>query len=431
MELSLASGSRRNYLLVGSALFAVLLVYQASELWLANRWINSGDLKLVQRGAQLISSDGSGWDNLGHLRQWSLSDSDLPGAIKDYRTALRENPRSAHYWMDLASAYEASGDDAAANDAFKHAEAVYPDSAEVAFYFGNFLLRQQQYASAFLELRRAVREDPSLLPLAISRAWQATNDADQITDQLLPPTMYSYLQAIDYFAAIHQCDAALAVWNRLAEFKTAVPLARTFPLFDELISENRSADARRLWLQVASDTGASNDSIGEKSLVWNGDFGRDITGGGLGWRWERLSGVYLSFEAAPPQGGVRSLRLDFNGGSNVELSGPYEYVAVTPENDYHFHALMRTDAITTESGLRFSISDPNHRGAVSVLTENMTGTHGWTPVDADFKTGPATNFIVIRLVRSPSLLFDNKLSGTVWIADVSLTAVNAGAEPHQ
>lgn len=431
MELSLASGARRNFLLAASALVAFLLVYQAIELWLANRWINSGDLKLVERGAQLVSSDGSGWDNLGHLRQWSLSDSDLPGAIEDYRRALRENPLSAHYWMDLASAYEASGDDAGARDAFQHAEAVYPDSAEVAFYFGNFLLRQQRYDSAFSELRRAVQKNSALLPLAISRAWQATNDADQITDQLLPPTVDSYFQAIDYFAAIHQCDAALAVWNRLAALKNAVPLPRTFPLFDELISENRSADARRLWLEVVPHTDASNGSADEKSLVWNGDFGQDFTGGGLGWRWEKLSGVYSSFEAAPPQGGARSLRLDFNGGSNVNLTGPYQYVAVTPGKDYHFHALMRTDAITTESGLRFSISDPNHAGTVSVSTDNLTGTHDWTPVDADFKGGPETNFVVIRLVRPPSLLFDNKLSGTVWIADVSLTELDTAAEPHQ
>ncbi|MGA9885482.1 MAG: tetratricopeptide repeat protein [Candidatus Acidiferrales bacterium] len=407
------------------------MIVQAVELWLANRWIDSGDLHLVERGAALVPSDASAWDNLGHLQQWSLSNSDLPGAIADYRRALRDDPLAAHYWMDLASAEEASGDDSGANDAFMHAQAVYPDSAEVAFYYGNFLLRQQKYSPAFAALRKAVREDPSLLPLAISRAWRATNDANEIIDQLLPARATLYVKAIDYFAAIHQCDAALVIWSRLANSKTAVPLPSAFPLVDELISENRSADARRIWLQAASDANRPGGYASDSSSVWNGDFAEDLAGGGLGWRWDPLPGVDLSFEAAPAQSGVRALRLDFNGGSNVDLAGPYEYVPVSSAQPYHFHALMRTDAITTESGPRFSISDPNHPNVVSVLTDNFTGTHKWTPVDANFSTGPETAFLVIRIVRTPSLLFDNKLSGTVWVADISLVPATTSPEPHR
>ncbi|MGH9617867.1 MAG: tetratricopeptide repeat protein, partial [Acidobacteriaceae bacterium] len=375
MELSLQNARRRNLLLAGCLIVAALVIFQAVELWLANRWVNSGDLHLVQRGAALVPNNASAWDDLGHLRQWSLSDSDLPGAIADYRKALRDDPLGAHYWMDLASAQEASGNESGADDAFMHAQAVYPDSAEVAFYYGNLLLRQQEYSPAFTALRRAVREDPSLLPLAISRAWRATSDASEIINQLLPASVTSYTKAMDYFAAIHQCDAALVVWSRLVNSKTALPLPSAFPLVDELIDENRSVDARRVWLQAASAANRPASYASDSSSVWNGDFAEDFAGGGLGWRWIPTRGIYPSFEARPPQSGVRAFRLDFNGGSNVDLAGPYEYVPVSPGRLYHFHALMRTDAITTESGPRFSISDPNHPGVVSVLTNNFTGTH--------------------------------------------------------
>lgn len=427
MELTLLNGRKRNLLLAGSLLIAALMIFQAVELWLASRWINSQELHLVQRGAALVPSNASAWDKLGHLRQWSLSDSDLPGAIADYRRALHDDPLGAHYWMDLASAEEASSDESAAKDAFIRARAVYPDSAEVAFYYGNFLLRQQKYSAAFAALRKAVGEDSSLLPLAISRAWRATSDANEIIDQLLPANVPSYTQAIDYFAAIHQCNAALAVWSRLANSKTAVPLPAAFPLIDELIHENRGAEARRIWLQAASAANWPGSYASDSSSVWNGDFANDFAGGGLGWRWIPSPGIYLSFETPPPQSGVRALRLDFNGGSNLDLDGPYEYVPVSPAQPYHFHALMRTDGITTESGPRFFISDPNNPGAVSVVTDNFTGTHRWTAVDANFSTGQKTAFLVIRLVRTPSRLFDNKLSGTVWVADVSL-APTASAE---
>jgi tetratricopeptide (TPR) repeat protein len=430
MEIPIADGRYRAALLAVSILIAAIVCIQAGELWLADRWLASGNLALVERGAALVPSNGSAWDKLGHLRQWNLSNPDLPGAIADYQKALRVDPRAAHYWMDLASAYEASGNDAGAADAYVHAQSVYPDSAEVAFYAGNFLLRLGKYPEAFAELRRAVRTDSSILPMAISRAWHATGDAKQIVEDLLPANVNAYVQAIDYFASIHQTAAALAVWTRLADSQSAVPLRSTFPLFDELISEDRSADARRIWPQALAAASISQQQAAGDSLIWNGDFANDFAGGGLGWRWTGLPGVYLSFESAPAQTAGRALQLDFNDGSNVNLTEPSEYIPVDPGRSYHFHALMRTDAITTESGTRFSVSDPNHPGAVNVLTENFTGTRGWTPVDADLTTGPDTHFLVLRLTRQPSRLFDNKVGGTVWIAGLSLVPAQAESEPH-
>ncbi|MDE3169230.1 MAG: tetratricopeptide repeat protein [Acidobacteriota bacterium] len=430
MDIALTNARHRTFVIAGCAVIAAVLIFQAIELWIENRWINSQNVSLVERGATLIPSDAAAWDNLGHLRQWKLAGSDLRGAIDAYRRALRQDPRSADYWMDLASAEEASGNAGEAAKAFVRAQAVYPDSAEVAFYYGNFLLRQADYGPGFAQLRRAVEEDPSLLPMAISRAWRATGSASQIVDRLLPPSTSAYLRAIDYFAGIHQCDAALSVWTGVAESRVGVAVSSTFPLLNELIAQDRSDDARRVWSQVASSE--ARPGHGEsRSVLWNGDFVTDFADGGLGWRWTPMTGVYVAFETAPSGDGARALRLDFNGGSNLDLEGPYQYVPVEPGQAYHFHALMRTDSITTESGPRFSITDPNHASAVDVVTNNFTGSHGWSPVDADFVVSPQTHFVVVRLIRPPSRLFDNKLSGTLWIADVSLVPMpsNEGLRP--
>jgi hypothetical protein len=63
-----------------------------------------------------------------------------------------------------------------------------------------------------------------------------------------------------------------------------------------------------------------------------------------------------------------------------------------------------------------------------VITENLTGTRTWTPVDVDYATAPVTHFLSIQLRRSPSRLFENKLGGTVWIGDVSLAASNGAGQ---
>jgi hypothetical protein len=158
-------------------------------------------------------------------------------------------------------------------------------------------------------------------------------------------------------------------------------------------------------------------------LIWNGDFAKDFLNGGLDWRWSSPFGASIGFDA-PPSSGARSLRLDFSGGANLDLTEPREFVPVEPSCSYHFHAAVKTEGITTENGISFLISDPNH-GAAMVSTENLTGTHTWTPVDVDYTTGPQTHFLVVQVRRSQSHLFENKLSGTVWIGDVSLTPSSA------
>ena len=39
---------------------------------------------------------------------------------------------------------------------------------------------------------------------------------------------------------------------------------------------------------------------------------------------------------------------------------------------------------------------------------------------AEFTTGPDTHFLEVHLRRTASRLFENRLSGTVWVADVYL-----------
>jgi tetratricopeptide (TPR) repeat protein len=429
MEIPLGSARRRAALLAVSLAAAVIISFQAARLWLASHWIESEKREHMERGAALEPGNGDAWDRLGHLLQWDFADPDLPRAIEDYKKAVAADPLSAHYWIDLATAYEASGDDARAQQAYARARAVYPQSAEVAFHYGNFLLREQKYSEANGELQQAVRADPTLLPLAISRTWRATEDVQPLLDQMLPADQDAYLQAIDFFASIHKLDPALAVWQRLLALRKPFALPRTFSFFDELIREDRSDDARRVWRDAVAAAGLPHDAPASQSVMWNGNFAREPLNGGLDWRWGSVPGVSIEIDSSPAPSGSRSLRLDFNGGRNVSLEVPAQYVPVEPGRSYHFHASMRTAQITTESGMRFSITDPNHSNAVNLLTENFTGSRVWAPVDADLTTGPDTHFLLVQVVRRPSRLFDNKLGGSAWIADVSLVPLNADAGP--
>ncbi len=426
MEITL-DRRRKRALLLTSVAVAAILIWQASVLWLARHRLESGNLALMMRGIALTPGDGAGWDRIGQLRQSDFANLNIPKAIAAYRKAVTVDPRSPHYWLDLATAYEVAGDNARAQDAYAHAKAASPLSAEVAFSYGNFLMRNGNYPEAYKELQQAVGSDPKLLPLAISRTWRALEDVDGL-NQMLPATTDAYLQAVDFFASTHQMKPALTEWQHLVALREPVKLPSTFPFLDELIREDRADDAHRVWREALAAAGLPHEEPPGGSLIWNGDFKQDFANGGLGWRWGPVQGVAIDFDSEPGPEGLRALRLDFSGGSNVNLGAPLEFVPVQPKTAYHFHAYMRTEDITTESGMRFSILDPNHPNAVGVLTDNLTGTHAWMPLDADVTTGAQTHFLLVRLFRAPSRLFDNQLSGTVWIAGVSLVEAPVEAE---
>ena len=414
--------------LAASFAIAALLAFQASEVWLANQRISSDNLDSIKRGAALMPGNGEAWDRVGRFEEYDFANSSPASAIEAFQHAIEDDPNSSYYWLDLGSAYDVAGDVAQARDAYDQARKAYPLSALVAWNYGNFLLRHQQYDPAFAEIQRSVRADPLLLPLAISRVWRSSENVNQLLDRALPADTNAYFQAIDFFQSIHNTDAGLAVWNRLVNLNQSFALARVFPLLDELIDDNRADDARRVWQQALSATGLANAEPANHSVVWDGNFSHEFPKGGLGWRWDSLPGVSIDFDSAPPATGGRSVRLDFGGGTNLNLDKPAEFVPVNPNALYLFHAEMKSEGITTESGVRFSITDPHDSAAVNVNTENLTGSHSWTSVDADVKTGPNTHFVNLQVVRTPSRLFENKLAGSVWIANVSLIPSDAAVK---
>jgi tetratricopeptide (TPR) repeat protein len=418
-------------LLIASLATSSLVSFEAAKHWIAHYRIDSGQLESMKSGAALEPGDAESWDRLCRFEQYDFANPDPSRAVVDCLKAVAKNPHSARYWMDLATAYETAGDLQRARETFQRARSVYPVSAEVAWTFGNFLLRQDQLVEGYAQIQQAVRADPFLLPIAISRVWRSNHDVDRLLDEVLPANLDAYFQALDFFASTQQSEPALKVWERILALHKPFALPRSFPFVDELIGQDRAEDTRRVWRQALDAAGMPYVEPADHSLMWNGNFGRDFVNGGLDWRWAAPIGVSMGFDPAPPSHGIRSLRLDFGGGSNPELGQPLQYAPVEPNRKYHFTAFLRTDNITTENGMRFSIYDPHHAGAVNVLTDNLTGTNPWTAADEYFITGPDTHFLVVRLNRSTSRMFDNKLSGTVWIADVSLIPADSSEQQSQ
>jgi tetratricopeptide (TPR) repeat protein len=392
---------------------------------IAAHWANSSNPDRWLRAAEIEPSNAENWYRLGRYRQLDFEHADLPLAISYYQRAVAIDPGSASYWMDLAEAYEMAGSLGQAEQAFRTAQRVYPISGEVAWRFGNFLLRRDRVDEAFQQIHHALSVDAKLTTLAVSLCWRSTRDIDRILKVVLPDEPDAYWGAIDSFVNSHDPDAAAAVWKRMAMDRPSFPLPRAFRLLDMLIESGHVDDARSVWQQALSAARITPEAGPAGSLIWNGGFEGELLNGGFAWRYRPAQGFNIDFDEGSVHSGRRSLRLVFDGAANVDFEHVWQYVAVEPSTRYRFNAYFQTQELTTDSGIRFEIHDVTQPRNPPRSTPNITGTQPWSLDDIEFTTAPETRLLRIVLRRAPSNKFDNKIRGTAWVDDVSIVPISA------
>jgi tetratricopeptide (TPR) repeat protein len=416
------SRTRWSYCVV-VLLIALSLAYSAAKVWLAAYWSASWDPNRMARAAYLEPANAVYWYRLGLYEKWNFEQRDLGRSVAYYQRATEANPRSDTYWMDLADAYEAIGQPERARDAFEKARTAHPISSDVAWRYGNFLLRRGDYPEAFAEMRRALVSAPNLTAETISECAKVSSDLPRILTEVLPSQQRYYLMALDYFLNRHDADSAVTVWNQLLLLKQGAQMAQVVPLINELIAEQRVAEALGVWRQALEATNWPRDQGGASSAVFNGGFEHDLLNGAFDWREDSISGAAFLLDLDVVHTGRRAVRITFDGSANLDFQNLLQLCPVEPDRHYHFAAFTRLEQISTDSGIRFALYDTFHPAALQILTPNSVGSRPWSLVEADLVTGPETHLLTIALRRLPSWRFDNKLHGTVWVDDVSLVPV--------
>ena len=399
---------------------AAWLCYAGAKHEWASRAASSANPDDWLRAAQIEPGNAETWYRLGRYRQLDFENADLTLAVTYYRRAVELNPRSAYEKLDLAGALEMSGQDAEAEKYFRAAQDNYPASAEVAWRYGNFLLRQGRLPESYAQIHRAAVADPALIPLAVSRGWNSSGDASVVLDKILPPTPSAHWEALAFFLQAREALAAVEVWNRLLALKFPIEWTRVFGLIDTLISQDLFDQAETVWRQALVAGEAPLPPSAGGSLVFDGGFENEPTNGGFGWRLQTVPGAEFTFDTAERHSGARSLRIVFDGSQNLYFEQVVQYVLVQPRTRYRFEAFLRTDGISTNSGIGFAIHNPRTTGDISVIIPGETGTQPWTLKEAEFTTGPETRLLRIAIRRAPSGRIYNKLRGTVWVDDVAL-----------
>jgi len=421
MILRLSSNTQRGIIAAASCALALVVSYFSIRNAYAAYEAGLQTAQGYERATRFEPADPRNWYLLGRFWQYDLEDANASRAIRAYRSALELNPGSADIWLALATVYESEGELPAARAAFLEAKKAYPLSAEVSWQYGNFLLRQGELDPASTEMRLAVQADLKRAPEAFSRSLRAGSSLENTLDRVLPPVTAAYLDVISDQTEDRHTGNALKVWDRLAALHPRLNLQDSFPMVGALMDEKRITEASRVWDQALSFAGLADLQGPPGSVLWDGGFESGVIGGGFSWSFpEGSRSVQLSINMQEKHSGNRSLRLAFDGKSNVNFSGVCHFVPVRPSTRYRFSAWVRTKALTTNQGIRFQLRSLGTQDVSVVSSLDVHGAQTWTPIDLPWSSGKDVQELQVCIVRYPSEEADNRIQGIAWVDDVAL-----------
>jgi tetratricopeptide (TPR) repeat protein len=355
---------------------------------------------------------------LGLFYQWDVRNMDLKESLNYLLKAIEKNPLEQEYWLNLAKVFQRMGESRASEKALENATLLFPAGYHGRWVAGNILLQQGDLERALPHFSYILANYPNQSALVYDVLLRAVNDSDFILERLVPKDAASFKQYLSYLYEAGDKEWAQKAWQKRDRFAFRPDRNETLRHIDFLISRGEINEAFLIWKARLREEGFSVPSDG--NLITNGGFEKEkILGGGFDWKIGKVPGAEISFDPSMAFEGRFSLKIVFNGKENVDFAHVYQFVPLKPDTEYVLKVNMRTQTVTTKSGLKIEISGvgPGFYKA----SDPLIGDNGWRELMVAFRTPAQSQGGLVRVRRERTDKFDRFISGTVWIDNFRLT----------
>jgi hypothetical protein len=275
-----------------------------------------------------------------------------------------------------------------------------------------------------MEIRHAVEKDPKRGVGAFLLFRRLEPNFDSIFERDLPPIASVYMDVIRLLTDEGRADLALKAWSKLLEIHPKLGTSEALYFVEGLLNRGQTREAHKVWDQAIPLLNIPKADDPEGSLVWDGGFETGVTGAGFAWRIDPPFGSVVDYDAIVKRSGTRSLRIRFDGTKNLYFHGVCERVGVESGFTYQFSAWLKANKLTTDRGVFFILLTPENRGMPGKTTAQVTGTTPWTRVSLTWEAPKQVSVLEMCVVRLQSSNQDDfRISGTVWVDDVTLLPV--------
>lgn len=404
---------------------AAVLAFKAFQTAEAARLASGTRIEDLQQAITLDPGNAAYYHKLGLVYAYSLNHADLPVAVRFLRKAAELNPREAVYWADLDQVCDMLNDTSCSDTAVKQTLILSPMTPRLEWLAGNHYIQTGHTGKALEHFRRLLFLDDTYAQPVFRICLRLVGNPQTVYQKVLPsgasPQMK--LAYLDFLSAHGDLGLANRIWSETVSGGTAFQFPEVRPYLDRLISANAIRQATNVW-HVLEQAGIIPSSSA-KNIVYNGGFEHVPLNAGFGWRAPNTPYVETDFSDPSAYQGSRCLRVDYAAGQNLESEPVYELIPAEPDQVYQLRAYVRSDDITSQSGPRLRVVDPQCPACLNVFTQTTVGSTPWHPLTLDFTTGPGTRVIRISVWRLRSRTFPMEISGSFWLDDVSIEAMNS------
>jgi hypothetical protein len=360
---------------------------------------------------------------LGQIDSYSMEPSEVRQGLEQLRRATDLAPTQPEYWSALASACESAGDATCADQATQRTLSLAPTTPRYRWNAANDELAHGRSDEALGEFRKLLKMDPEYAPETFRLCLKYVGDAAKVFQSVLANRNDAQLNFsyINYLVANGQGADAYPAWQATFDSNKPFPLSQAGPYLDWLVRRGPGPQAESVWQSLESRgiiKKPAADSPG--NLVFNSGFEEPLLGMGFGWRVRKEPYTRVGLDDIGAYAGARSARVDFTVAQNENDEPLFEIVPVAPGHSYHLQAYVRSEDISSSSGPRLRVTDPDCPHCLDVSTDDAEGTTDWHPVTLNFSTGPAARQVLISIWRPRCMSFPSDISGRFWMDAVNL-----------
>jgi tetratricopeptide (TPR) repeat protein len=421
-KIHLNSRPRAAFFVLVIGLPALAFAALTLRITLAESWGKTEDLQRMQRALALDSSNPELHRTLGLLYLWGQSGT-ATQAVQELHKAVELNPYSATCWSGLSKACYAAGDQACAGQAVLRAMELTPSKPQYAWEAVLHQVNAGRRSEAVSASARFLRLQPVRAGEVFQLLQRGFEDLEFIWNELVSTsgniqTMLAYL---DFLSQKGNFELAERCWQQIISSRPPASFTAVQPYLERLLAAGHYAEAARVWRYLLRNGGVALPPDNDKdNLIFNGSFEQLPLNGGFDWRHSPQTYLEVDFANPSAHSGRRALQLQFTVLNNSDYEPVYQLVPVMPGQRYLLTAFVRSEEITSDSGPRLRVVDPNCPACLTVETEDTTGTSPWRQVWRTFQAGPETEVVRISIWRPRGRSFPMDITGRFWIDDVSL-----------
>jgi hypothetical protein len=366
---------------------------------------------------RLIPFSSDPYYRMSLFHEWEMKNVDPKESLRFLREAINRNPFEQRYWLNLAQLLHLLEEKKGSEQALEKAISVFPTGYRGRWVSGTLFLQQGSFEKAIPHFTYILSHYPNRSRLVYEISGRAIGDKDLLLERLVPKDPSSIHQYISYLCEIGDLESAKKTWEKKVSYGFKSSREETVRFIEFLIGRGDLNEGFQVWKEALQEEGFKIPSDG--NLITNGGFEQEkLLGGGFDWKIGEVKGVDVSFDPSVSFEGKSSLRITFDGKENVNFHHVYQYVPLRPETDYLLKTSMKSEKITTRSGVKIEIVGIGPR--FYSASEPLTGNNDWIELTVAFRTPSGSQGGLVRVRREETSKLDRFIAGTVWIDEVEL-----------